>query len=42
MLDIDHFKKVNNTHLQLVRDQVLQTAAQCLAECVRPIDTLAH
>lgn len=42
MLDIDHFKKVNDNHGHLAGDQVLQQVARCVAACVRPQDTVAR
>lgn len=42
MLDIDYFKKVNDTHGHPTGDKVLQTVAHCLAQCVRPMDTVAR
>lgn len=42
MLDIDHFKKVNDSHGHTAGDKVLLTVAKCLASCVRPMDTVAR
>jgi diguanylate cyclase (GGDEF)-like protein len=42
MLDIDHFKKVNDTHGHLTGDKVLQAVARCISACVRPQDTVTR
>jgi diguanylate cyclase len=42
MIDIDHFKNVNDTHGHPAGDLVLKEVAQALHECIRPMDTLAR
>lgn len=42
LLDIDHFKHVNDAHGHGAGDIVLQAVARCLQACVRPMDTVAR
>ncbi len=42
MLDIDHFKRVNDTHGHLFGDRVIQQVATTMRSCVRGGDTAAR
>jgi len=42
MIDVDHFKQVNDTFGHAVGDRVLVAVAQMLASCVRPGDVLVR
>lgn len=42
MLDIDHFKKINDAHGHPAGDRVLQSIAHAISRCVRPMDTVAR
>ncbi len=42
LLDIDHFKAINDGHGHHAGDQVLRAIASCLTHCVRPMDTVAR
>jgi diguanylate cyclase (GGDEF)-like protein len=42
MLDIDHFKKVNDSHGHAAGDLVIRAVADAVASAVRPMDTVAR
>ena len=42
MVDIDHFKRVNDNHGHAVGDLVIKAVGQALADSVRPMDLVAR
>ncbi len=42
MVDLDDFKRLNDTYTHVIGDSVLRTVAQALVECTREVDLVAR